>query len=135
MGEAIGEIWESGQNARADAIPTREDMTLTVRKQCLAQVIRHPQPKPLAMISPRSAYARLRQLAEKFPLDQAVIMLAHFMLVVFFAGVTPLLLRQFSTVAFIEREEPLEFTFQTCTDLAGVCSFPEAMVSLEDVSE
>lgn len=46
----------------------------------------------------------------------------------------PFLVRHFLTVPFVELNEPLEFTFQTCTDsLHGICSFPEAEIIFDEV--
>lgn len=54
--------------------------------------------------------------------------------IVFFSLTVPFLIRHLLSVPFVELNEPLEFTFHTCTDqLHGVCSFPEAEVIFDEV--
>ncbi|KAI6189524.1 Seipin [Aphelenchoides bicaudatus] len=52
----------------------------------------------------------------------------------FFASLLlPLFIRYLLAVPFVELNEPLEFTFHTCTDqLHGVCSFPEAEIIFDE---
>jgi len=51
----------------------------------------------------------------------------------FFSLTAPLFVRQLLSVPFVELNEPLEFTFHTCTDqLHGVCSFPEAEIIFDE---
>jgi hypothetical protein len=51
-----------------------------------------------------------------------------------FTLTAPLFIRHLFAVPFVELNEPLEFTFHTCTDqLHGVCSFPEAEVIFDEV--
>uniref|UniRef100_A0A915CN62 Uncharacterized protein n=1 Tax=Ditylenchus dipsaci TaxID=166011 RepID=A0A915CN62_9BILA len=71
-------------------------------------------------------------LFRRFSLNRAVICFGHFLLILLFSILTPLILRQVYAAKFVEHEEPLEFTFQTCdSELAGVCSYPEAVIYLD----
>src|SRR5690349_4240555 len=76
---------------------------------------------------------RLRQLFRHFSLE-TLSLIGNFLLIIFLALLTPLFIRYWGTAKFIEHEEVLEFTFQTCGhDLSGVCSFPEAVIALDEV--
>lgn len=67
---------------------------------------------------------------------QTALFVVHLLIVGYLACLTPLFLRWAFAARFIKHEEPLEFTFHTCRhELAGACSFPEAMVALDQVGD
>lgn len=69
-----------------------------------------------------------------FSIQNSITVIFHFIIVLYLSFVTPFIIRYYYAAKFLEIEKPLEFTFQTCiSDLSGVCSFPEALVYLEEV--
>lgn len=54
--------------------------------------------------------------------------------ITFLSLTAPFFIRGLLAIPFVELNEPLEFTFHTCTDqLHGVCSFPEAEIIFDEV--
>uniref|UniRef100_A0A915CMS5 Seipin n=1 Tax=Ditylenchus dipsaci TaxID=166011 RepID=A0A915CMS5_9BILA len=75
---------------------------------------------------------RVWNAVQQFSLDRAIIFVIQLILVVYLSFLTPLFVRYALAAKFVERVEPLEFTFQTCKNLESICSFPEAVVALEE---
>jgi len=79
-------------------------------------------------------FNHLWQSLQQFSLDRAVIFVIQLILIIYLAFLTPLFIRYAFVVKFVDRNEPLEFTFQTCqSNLEGVCSFPEAVIAIDEV--
>lgn len=80
-----------------------------------------------------STIRQIRSQANVTPAT-AFYLIIHLSLVFLISLTAPLFIRQLFAVSFVELNEPLEFTFHTCTDqLHGVCSFPEAEVIFDEV--
>ncbi|KAI1715764.1 putative adipose-regulatory protein (Seipin) domain-containing protein [Ditylenchus destructor] len=82
------------------------------------------------------ASTKLGRFLSNFSLDKLIILIIQFTLVVYLSFFTPLFVRYAFATKFVHHEEPLEFTFHTCdVHLAGVCSYPEAIMLISEEFE
>lgn len=86
------------------------------------------------MKNSKKSFSCLSFLLNNFSFVRAALFIFHFLIVIYLSFLTPFLFRYYFSINFIEHEEPLEFTFRTCdAELHGICSFPEAIVSIGSV--
>ncbi|KAI1695547.1 CBR-JAMP-1 protein [Ditylenchus destructor] len=79
---------------------------------------------------------KLWRVLSHFSLEKLIILIIQFVLVVYLSFFTPMFVRYAFATKFVHHEEPLEFTFQTCdVHLAGVCSYPEAVMPISEEFE